>query len=211
MRWMLACLGTTFETVIDSGLFHLLTDEERHCFLSVVPFMQGKIVKIPFVTPLAWAQVVISTFIVGLGLVSAHALSQIDADLQILYREYTLAAVDLAHISADVLRYRVTIVRAMEAPTNQEFERLTGSLAMERAGIQHAVNRYAAGSLRVSRSGRSEPQDPEAIRQSLDGIFHPPVRPLRSLSKAGTPVLSQRGQPYDMRRNCMPRIIPGPN
>jgi 2-polyprenyl-3-methyl-5-hydroxy-6-metoxy-1,4-benzoquinol methylase len=29
----LACLGTTFETVIDSGLFHLFTDEERRRFL----------------------------------------------------------------------------------------------------------------------------------------------------------------------------------
>ena len=30
----LACLGTTFETVIDSGLFHLFTDEERRLFLA---------------------------------------------------------------------------------------------------------------------------------------------------------------------------------
>ena len=29
----LACLGTTFEAVIDSGLFHLFTDEERRRFL----------------------------------------------------------------------------------------------------------------------------------------------------------------------------------
>lgn len=29
----LACLGTTFDTVIDSGFFHLLTDEERGRFL----------------------------------------------------------------------------------------------------------------------------------------------------------------------------------
>lgn len=29
----LACLGTMFETVIDSGLFHLFTDEERRRFL----------------------------------------------------------------------------------------------------------------------------------------------------------------------------------
>lgn len=29
----LACLGTTFDTVIDSGFFHLLTDEERVRFL----------------------------------------------------------------------------------------------------------------------------------------------------------------------------------
>jgi SAM-dependent methyltransferase len=30
----LACLGTTFETVIDSGLFNLFTDEERRLFLA---------------------------------------------------------------------------------------------------------------------------------------------------------------------------------
>jgi hypothetical protein len=29
----LACLGTTFETVIDSGLFDLFADEERRRFL----------------------------------------------------------------------------------------------------------------------------------------------------------------------------------
>jgi len=29
----LACLGRTFETIIDSGLFHLFTDEERRRFL----------------------------------------------------------------------------------------------------------------------------------------------------------------------------------
>ena len=149
------------------------------------------IVRIPFVTPLAWAQVIISAFIVGLGLVSAHALSQIDADLQILYREYTLAAVDLAHVSADVLRYRVTIVRAIESPTKQEFERLTASLAMDRARIQHAVDRYAAASLRVSRSGRSEPQDLEVIRQSLDAYFSSASKTITLLIQswhASTPV-----------------------
>src|SRR6478672_1651583 len=30
----LACLGTTFETVIDSGLFHVFTDEERSRFVA---------------------------------------------------------------------------------------------------------------------------------------------------------------------------------
>jgi hypothetical protein len=116
-------------------------------------------------------QVVISALIAGLGLVSAHALSQIDGDLQIMYREYTLAAVDLAHISAEVLRYRVTIIAAIESSTKKEFEQLTTSLADHRARIQHAVDRYAAASLRVSRSGRSEPQDLQAVQQSLDAYF----------------------------------------
>jgi hypothetical protein len=116
-------------------------------------------------------QVVISALIAGLGLISAHALSQIDADLQIMYREYTLAAVDLAHISAEVLRYRVTILQAIESSTKKEFEHLTTPLADHRARIQHAVDRYAAASLRVSRSGRSEPQDLQAVQQSLDAYF----------------------------------------
>jgi hypothetical protein len=115
--------------------------------------------------------VVISSFIAGLGFMSAHALSQIDADLQIIYREYTLAAVDLAHISADVLRYRATILRAIESSARKDFEQLTTPLADHRARIQHAVDRYAAASLRVSRSGRSEPQDLRAVQQSLDAYF----------------------------------------
>lgn len=114
---------------------------------------------------------VISGLIAGLGLISVHALSQIDADLQIMYREYTLAAVDLAHISAEVLRYRVTIIAAIESSTKKEFERLTTPLGDHRARIQHAVDRYAAASLRVSRSGRSEPQDLQAVQQSLDAYF----------------------------------------
>jgi hypothetical protein len=41
----------------------------------------------------------------------------------------------------------------------------------QRARIQHALDRYAAASLRVSRSGRSEPEDLHAVRESLDDYF----------------------------------------
>ena len=126
----------------------------------------------------------ISALIAGLGFISAHALSQIDADLQIMYREYTLAAVDLAHISAEVLRYRVTILQAIECPTKREFEQLTTPLAERRARIQHAVDRYAAASLRVSRSGRSEPEDLQAVQQSLDAYFSSASKTITLLIKS---------------------------
>lgn len=119
----------------------------------------------------AAAQLVISLLIAGLGWYSGQALSQIDQDLRIMYTEYTLGAVDLAHISADVMRYRNTIIRALEADSKKEFERITESLPAQRARIQHAVDRYAAAGLRVSRSGRSEPEDIEAVRRSLDQYF----------------------------------------
>jgi hypothetical protein len=117
------------------------------------------------------SQILISLLIIGLGLIGNRALSEIDQDLRIMYTEYTLAATDLAHISADIIRYRTTVIRALEAPSKKEFERITGSLPDQRARIQHAIDRYAAASLRVSRSGRSEPQDLEAVRESLDAYI----------------------------------------
>lgn len=117
------------------------------------------------------SQILISLLIVGLGFIGNRALSEIDQDLRIMYTEYTLAATDLAHISADIIRYRTTVIRALEAPSKKEFERITSSLPDQRARIQHAIDRYAAASLRVSRSGRSEPQDLEAVRESLDAYI----------------------------------------
>lgn len=117
------------------------------------------------------SQVAISLLIVALGWTGAQALSQIDQDLRLMYTEYTLGATDIAHISADVIRFRTTVIRALEAPSQKDFERITASLPELRARIQHSVDRYAGASLRVSRSGRSEPQDIQAVRESLDAYF----------------------------------------
>lgn len=117
------------------------------------------------------SQLFISLLIAGLGWLSGQALSSVDQDLRIMYTEYTLGATDLAHISADVMRYRNTIIRALEADSQKDFERITESLPSQRARIQHAVDRYAAAGLRVSRSGRSEPEDIESVRRSLDQYF----------------------------------------
>jgi len=87
------------------------------------------------------SQILISVLIIGLGFVGNRALSQVDQDLRIMYTEYTLAATDLAHISADIIRYRTTVIRALEAPSKKEFERITGSLPDQRARIQHAIDR----------------------------------------------------------------------
>src|SRR6476661_8219905 len=132
--------------------------------------LRPRVVQVRRVRP-SLSQILISVLIIGLGFVGNRALSQVDQDLRIMYTEYTLAATDLAHISADIIRYRTPVIRALEAPSKKEFERITGSLPEQRARIQHAIDRYAAASLRVSRSGRSEPQELEAVRQSLDAYI----------------------------------------
>jgi hypothetical protein len=130
-----------------------------------------------------WHQVLVSLLIAAMGIIGAEALSQVDQDLRIMYTEYTLAATDLAHISADVIRYRTSVVRALEAPTQQEFEQITRSLPERHAHIQQAVDRYAAASLRVSRSGRSEPADIQAVRESLDAYFSAASRTVTLLTQ----------------------------
>ncbi len=135
-------------------------------------------------------QLVISFLIAGLGWLSGQALSQIDQDLRIMYTEYTLGAADLAHISADVMRYRNTIIRSLEADSRKDFERITESLPTQRARIQHAVDRYAAAGLRVSRSGRSEEKDIQAVRESLDQYFSAASKTIQLLTMqwgAGSP------------------------
>ena len=119
----------------------------------------------------SWKQVLVSLLIACLGLLAAQALSRVNQDITLMYAEYTLGATELAHISADAMRYRNTIIRAVEARTRQDFERITASLPEQRARIQHAIDRYAAASLRVSRSGRSEEVDLRAVRDSVDAYF----------------------------------------
>jgi hypothetical protein len=138
----------------------------------------------------SWKQIVISLLIAGLGLVGARALSQVNQDITLMYTEYTLGATELAHISADVIRFRTTIIRAVEAQTKQDFERITLSLPEQRARIQHAIDRYAAASLRVSRSGRSEIDDLHAVKESLDAYFQAASKTMTLLTQmwiAATP------------------------
>lgn len=130
-----------------------------------------------------WSQVLISLLIAGLGWLGAHALSRVDQDLRIMYTEYTLAATDLAHISADVIRFRTTVIRSLEASSKKDFDRITASLPDQRARIQHAVDRYASASLRVSRSGRSEPEDIKAVQESLDAYFAAASRTMLLMSQ----------------------------
>ncbi len=131
-------------------------------------------------------QVLVSLLVVVLGVCSAVVLDRVDQDLRIMYTEYTLAAADLAHISADVMRYRTTVIRGLEAPGEEEFARLTVPLPAQRTRIEQAVERYAKASLRVSRSGRSERDDLQALKKSLEAYFAAAGEAVRLMSQVWT-------------------------
>jgi len=74
----------------------------------------------------AWAHnPACSTFNAAHSVVVRHGAT---ATFLHMYTEYTLGVTDLVHISADVMRYRNTIIRALEADRQKDFERITESL-----------------------------------------------------------------------------------
>jgi hypothetical protein len=156
---------------------------------------------------------VVSLLIAGLGLLASRALSQVNQDITLMYTEYTLGATELAHISADVIRFRTTIIRALESQTRQDFDRITSSLPEQRARIQHAIDRYDAASLRVSRSGRSEPDDLRAVKACLDAYFQAASKTMTLLTQmwiAATPqeaaALRQQAE-HHAADNAGPKLI----
>ena len=116
-------------------------------------------------------QVLVSILITALGVVSSRALAIVDQDLRSMYTEYTLAATNLAHTSSDLLRYRVTLTRAIEATTQKEFDRIVASLPNQRSHVLQAVDRYAEASRRVLQRGTRAEQDLQGFRRSLDTYF----------------------------------------
>lgn len=88
----------------------------------------------------------ISVLIAGCGWLGANWLSHVDHDLRIIYSENTLAATDLGHIYADLIRYRTTILRAIEAHSERDFTRIRSALPVIRARIEAAVDRYIRAS-----------------------------------------------------------------
>lgn len=116
-------------------------------------------------------QVLVSVLIAGLGVLASKALGIVDQDLRNMYTEYTVAAANLAHTSSDLLRYRVTVVRSIEAASQKDFERISKSLPDQRARVLQAVDRYAEASRQYLRTGSRVDLDLRGLRHSLEGYF----------------------------------------
>jgi hypothetical protein len=93
-----------------------------------------------------WISVLISLLIMVSGLLGASTLTQVDQDLRVIYAEYTLAATDLGHVNGELIRYRTSVIRAIEADTKEEFRRIADSLPQKRARIDQAIARFVKAS-----------------------------------------------------------------
>src|SRR5574342_480464 len=93
-----------------------------------------------------WTSIIISMLIVTGGLLGARTLTGVDQDLRVIHAEFTLAATDLGHVNGELIRYRTSIIRAIEADTKEEFLRIATSFPQKRKRIDNAIERFVKAS-----------------------------------------------------------------
>lgn len=102
-----------------------------------------------------WPRIVISALIAGAGLGGAYTLTTVDQELRVLYAEYTLATTDLGHINAQLIRYRTSVLRAIEADSREEYQRIVDALPLKRNRIEQPLERFIKAALATA-STKSE-------------------------------------------------------
>lgn len=102
--------------------------------------------------------IIISLLILLAGLWGGYSLSRVDQELRVIYTEYTLATTDLGHINAKLIRYRTSVLRAIEADSQQGFESIISALPERRAQIEQPIERFikAANSAATKRRGTAD-------------------------------------------------------
>jgi predicted nuclease with TOPRIM domain len=112
----------------------------------------------------------ISLLILLAGLWGGYSLSQVDQELRVIYAEYTLATTDLGHINAKLIRYRTTVLRAIEADSENDFESIVSALPIRRSHIEQSIERFikAANSAASKGSGTAdELRELQAVKARL--------------------------------------------
>ena len=89
-----------------------------------------------------WISVLISLLIVAGGWLGSQMLIGVDQHLRVIYAEYTLAATDLGHVNGELIRYRNSVIRAMESEAKEEFQRIVDSLPQKRARLNESIERF---------------------------------------------------------------------
>lgn len=119
---------------------------------------------------IGWRDVLISLLIAGTGWWGSHALTQVDQDIRIIYADYTLAAADLGHMNARLIRYRTTMLRAIEADTKRQFDNIAVSFPTQRKRIEDILDRYIKASQKASSTLKVRSQEAAALTELKDKL-----------------------------------------
>lgn len=144
--------------------------------------------------------VFISLLILLAGLWGGYSLGLVDQELRVIYTEYTLATTDLGHINAKLIRYRTTVLRALEADSENDFESIVSALPIRRSHIEQSIERFikaannAASKDQGSRTA-DELRELQAVKARLSDYMttsHQTIALLRQRWKEASPIEAKR-------------------
>ena len=124
--------------------------------------------------PIHWTSVLISVLIIASGVLGSQTLIRVDQDLRVIYAEYTLAATDLGHVNGELIRYRTTVLRAIEADTKEEFLRIEASLPHKQERLSRAMRRFVDATNEASYGKRVDAREiaeVKAVRERMDAYL----------------------------------------
>ena len=121
-----------------------------------------------------WTSILISFLIITSGVLGSQTLIRVDQDLRVIYAEYTLAATDLGHVNGELIRYRTTVLRAIEAGTKEEFHRIEASLQHKQERLNRAMKRFVDATNEASSGKRMDARElaeVKAVRERMDAYI----------------------------------------
>lgn len=121
-----------------------------------------------------WASLSISLLIVASGWVGSQTLIRVDQNLRVIYAEYTLAATDLGHVNGELIRYRTSVIRAIEADTKEEFQRIVASLPQKQTRVNNAIERFVEATNDASfdkKMDAGELAELKTVRERIDAYM----------------------------------------
>ena len=135
---------------------------------------------------LRWTSLVISVVIVACGWLGSQTLIRVDQDLRVIYAEYTVAATDLGHVSSELIRYRTSVIRAIETDRKEDFQRIMASLPQRRARINNVMERFVHATNDTSFENRMDARELaelKAVQDKLEVYLNSSRRALRLMEQ----------------------------
>jgi hypothetical protein len=128
----------------------------------------------------------LSLLIVTCGWLGHKTLVSVDQGLRVIYAEYTLAATDLGHVSGELIRYRTSVIRAIEASSHEDFKRILASLPHKRQRVENVIERFIQASNDASQGLRMDVRELaelKAVQEKIEEYMNSSRRALQLMEQ----------------------------
>ncbi len=114
---------------------------------------------------------IIGVVIAIVGFLGVFGLQQVREKLRVVYDNSTQSLAALASAASSLGLYHDSLLEASRARTKVEFDVVVKPLDTRKSGTLESITGLAGGQLRVSKSGRDESRDQQALQDALNAYF----------------------------------------